>query len=129
VLAAPSQPAFFLRRRTFFIPPTARVNSLALLAAVLGLTLLERPTRQRVLLGSLALLAALFTKPTALDAWWPACLVVLLRQPRLVCFDRPHRWSRSGRTRRVLALTQGAFWLNVVAGNANPFDLGNSRST
>src|SRR4029077_6893998 len=28
----------------------------------------------------------------------------------------------------LMALTQGAFWLNVVAGNANPFDLGQLQS-
>src|SRR5258707_10668576 len=52
----------------FHTTPLARVNSLALLAAVVGLSLLEQPTRRRVILGSPALLAALFTKPTALDA-------------------------------------------------------------
>ena len=52
----------------FHTTPLARVNSLALLAAVVGLTLLDgRLTRQRVVFGSLALAAALFTKPTAID--------------------------------------------------------------
>src|SRR6202011_6203628 len=66
----------------FHTTPLARVNSLALLAAVVGLTLLEQPTRRRVILGSLALLAALFTKPTAMDAALAGVLSVLVRQPR-----------------------------------------------
>ena len=68
-LAGALAAGFFLASPyVFHTTPLARVNSLALLAAVVGLTLLERPTRRRVLLGSLALLAALFTKPTAIDA-------------------------------------------------------------
>jgi len=68
-LAGALAAGFFLASPyVFHTTPLARVNSLALLMAVIGLTLLERPTRRRVLLGSLALVAALFTKPTAVDA-------------------------------------------------------------
>src|SRR6185437_1113803 len=109
----------------FHTTPLARVNSLALLAAVLGLTLLERPTRRRVLFGSLALLAALFTKPTALDAVVAGVVSVLIRQPRLGV------WSAGligglglAGVGALIVLTHGAFWLNVVSGNANPLDLG-----
>src|SRR5437764_4518857 len=67
----------------FHTTPLARVNSLALLAAAVGITLLEQPTRKRVILGSVALAAALFTKPTALDAGLAGVMAVSLRQPRL----------------------------------------------
>ena len=85
VLAA----GFFLASPyVFHTTPLARVNSLALLAAVVGLSLLEQPTRRSVILGSLALLAALFTKPTAVDAAAAGVLALLLRKPRLGC-SRP----------------------------------------
>src|SRR3981081_2910884 len=71
---------FFLPSPSVFhTAPLARVNSLALLCAVIGVTLLERPTRRSVLLGSAALLAALFTKPTAVDAALAGLLSLLLR--------------------------------------------------
>jgi hypothetical protein len=108
----------------FHTTPLARVNSLALLAAVVGLTLLERPTRRRVLFGSLALLAALFTKPTAIDAVVAGVLSVLVRQPRLgllsIALIGGLGLAGLG---ALMALTHGAFWLDVVSGNTNPFDL------
>src|ERR1700730_2074826 len=83
-LAGALAAGFFLASPyVFHTTPLARVNSLALLAAVVGLTLLERPTRRRVIFGSLALVAALFTKPTAIDAVLAGVLSVLIRQPRL----------------------------------------------
>jgi hypothetical protein len=124
-LAGALAAGFFLASPyVFHTTPLARVNSLALLAAVVGLTLLERPTRQRVLLGSLALLAALFTKPTALDAVLAGVLSVLLRQPRLglMSVGLIGGLGLAG-LGTLMALTHGAFWLNVVAGNTNPFDL------
>jgi hypothetical protein len=107
----------------FHTTPLARVNSLALLAAVLGLTLLEQPTRRRVVLGSLALVAALFTKPTTLDASLAAILALLLRAPTLGALTAAivAGLGLAGIALMML-LTHGAFWVNVVAGNANPFD-------
>jgi hypothetical protein len=120
VLAA----GFFLASPyVFHTTPLARVNSLALLAAVVGLSLLEQPTRRRVILGSLALLAALFTKPTALDATLAGVLSVLLRQPRRGLLSATLIGALGlGGLGVLMAMTHGAFWLNVVAGNANPFD-------
>jgi hypothetical protein len=109
----------------FHTTPLARVNSLALLFAVGGLTLLEVPTRRRVLLGSLALLAALFTKPTAMDAVIAGVLSVLLRQPRLSLLSAGLIGGLGlAGLGLLMATTNGAFWLNVVAGNANSFDVG-----
>src|SRR5438874_6753868 len=123
-LAGALAAGFFLASPyVFHTTPLARVNSLALLAAVTGLTLLEAPSRRRMLLGSLALLAALFTKPTAVDATLAAFIAVLLRQPRFGMFGAglvAGLGLMGGAA--LMALTSGAFWLNVVAGNTNPFD-------
>jgi hypothetical protein len=122
VLAA----GFFLASPyVFHTTPLARVNSLALLTAVVGLTLFEQPTRRHVVLGSLALVAALFTKPTALDAALAGVLAVLLRQPRLgVLAGCLIGGLGAVGVGLLMWLTRGTFWLNVVAGNTNPFDLG-----
>jgi hypothetical protein len=121
VLAA----GFFLASPyVFHTTPLARVNSLALLAAVVGLTLLDgRLTRQRVIFGSLALAAALFTKPTAIDAAAAGVLAVLIRQPWLGMLSAAIVVGVGAVGLALLMWsTSGAFWLNVVAGNANPFD-------
>jgi hypothetical protein len=108
----------------FHTTPLARVNSLALLTAAVGLTLLEQPTRRRVVFGSLALLAALFTKPTAVDAAVAGVLAVALTRPRMgvLAAGLIGGLGLAG-LGMLMLLTQGAFWLNVIAGNANPFDL------
>jgi hypothetical protein len=124
-LAGALAAGFFLASPyVFHTTPLARVNSLALLAAVVGLTLLEQPTRRRVVFGSLALVAALFTKPTAMDAVVAGVLSVLIRQPRLgaLSIGVIGGLGLAGLA-TLMALSHGAFWLNVVAGNTNPFDL------
>jgi hypothetical protein len=113
----------------FHTTPLARVNSTALLAVVAGLSLVEVPTRRRVLLGSLAFLAALFTKPTALDGAAAGVLFLLLRDWRSgvlasVAIGGPGLLGLLA----LIALSGGAFWLNVVVGNANPFDLEQLKS-
>jgi hypothetical protein len=109
----------------FHTTPLARVNSLALLAAVLGLYLLDGDlTRRRVAFGSLALAAALFTKPTAFDAALAGVVSVALRQPRYGAFALGIIAAIGALGLGLLMLlTHGAFWLNVVAGNANPIDV------
>ena len=109
----------------FHTTPLARVNSLALLFAATSLTLLDlRPRPRTAALGSLALVAALFTKPTTIDALVAAIVAMLLRRPRLgllvaAVTGAVGLLGLAG----LMLLTHGAFWLNVVAGNANPFDL------
>lgn len=122
VLAA----GFFLASPyVFHTTPLARVNGLALLAAVSGLTLLEVPTPRRALLGTLVLVAALFAKPTAVDAVVAGLVALLVRRPRLGLAAAGVVAAIGGAGLYVLMqLTNGAFWLNVVAGNANPFDAG-----
>ena len=123
-LAGALAAGFFLASPyVFHTTPLARVNSLALLAAVVGLTAIERPTPRRVALGSLALTAALFTKPTALDATVAGVLFLLLSAPRLGLLAAAVIGSISlTGIALLMLLTHGAFWLNVVVGNANPFD-------
>lgn len=122
VLAA----GFFLASPyVFHTTPLARVNSLELLAAVGALSLVDtRLTRGRVILASIALVAALFTKPTAIDVAAAVVVSVGLRQPRLglLLLGTLAVLGAIG-LGALMALTGGAFWLDVVAGNANPFDV------
>src|SRR5204862_5156932 len=67
----------------FHTTPLARVNATALLLAVIGLWLVEVPTRGRVVLASLAFLAALFTKQTTIDAAVAGLVWLALRHWRL----------------------------------------------
>lgn len=108
----------------FHTTPLARVNGLALLCGVVGLSLLETPTRGRIVLGSLTLVAALFTKPTTLDALAAGLGALLLLRPSLAPLGVGIVAAAGGLGVAVLyASTRGAFWLNVVTGNANPFDM------
>jgi hypothetical protein len=125
MLAGALAAGFFLASPyVFHTTPLARVNGTALLFAVAGLSLLEAPTRMRVVLGSLALLAALFAKPTALDAAIAGVLSLLLRDWRqgLISASLVGALGLTG-LGVLLVATEQAFWLNVVVGNANPFDL------
>jgi Dolichyl-phosphate-mannose-protein mannosyltransferase len=109
----------------FHTTPLARVNGTALLFAVVGLTFLERPRPASIGIACLAFLAALFTKQTTLDAVAAGVLFLLVT-----------RWRTGVATGigvgglgmlglgALVVLTGGAFWLNVVSGNAQPFDPG-----
>jgi hypothetical protein len=108
----------------FHTTPLARVNALAVLFAVVGLgCCLGRSWGWRV--GVVAcFLLALYTKQTTVDAVAAGLLALALRDFRgslvvglviafvggamLLFLDSVHR---------------GAFWLNVVVGNVNPFDV------
>jgi hypothetical protein len=108
----------------FHTTPLARVNGTALLFAVVGLTLFEAPTRRRVILGSMALLAALFAKPTAVDAVVAGLAALVLNNWRLGTLSAGIIGGVGlAVVAALMVVTDGAFWLNVVAGNANPFDL------
>ncbi len=109
----------------FHTTPLARVNGTALLFALVGLSLLAGASRRAVLLGTLALLAALFTKQTTLDAVVAGFAFLLVVRPRLGLAAGALLLGLGAAGVGALALaTGGAFWLNVVAANANPFDLG-----
>ncbi len=137
----------------FHTTPLARVNGTALLFGLLALLLAEpagtdrsqlqarvSPTvraskpravrrvlsgRWRVGAASLAMLLALFTKQTTLDALVAMCAYLLVVNRRRG-IDATAMVAGGGLVAlgALLAATRGAFWLNVVAGNANPFDVG-----
>ncbi|MBI2755295.1 MAG: hypothetical protein HYX52_01155 [Chloroflexi bacterium] len=107
----------------FHTTPLARVNALTVLFALLGVWAFERPTNRRLAWGTLALLLALFTKQTAADAA-VACLgFVLLTRPRAgLAVSIVLGAAGFSLLAAFNVLTGGAFWLNVVSGNANPFE-------
>jgi hypothetical protein len=109
----------------FHTTPLARVNGTALFFAVSGLALVEQPTRARVVLASLAFVAALFTKQTTVDAVVAGVLWLWLRDWRrgVLAGSVITAGGLLGLAALIVA-TGGAFWLNVVAGNANPMDPG-----
>ncbi len=124
ILAAGGAAALFLASPyVFHTTPLARVNSLALMFAVLALTLFEAPTRVRAVLGALVLVAALFTKQTTLDAAAAALGFALLVQPRRGMVGMALVVAlTAGLLAALVAATRGAFWLNVFAANSNPFE-------
>lgn len=107
----------------FHTTPLARVNSTALMWSLIAITLLEVPRGRRVMMAGLALLAALYTKPTAIDATAASLIFLTLVQARmapvlaatiLVPGITIFGWLQSS--------TSGAFWTNGVIANLNPFD-------
>ncbi len=109
----------------FHTTPLARVNGTALLLALLGLSLVETATRRRVVLATFALLASLFTKQTTLDAVAASLAFLAIARPRLSAASAALFAVVGGAGLGALqAATHGAFWTNVVAANANPFDVG-----
>jgi hypothetical protein len=124
-LAAILAGGFFLASPyVFHTTPLARVNSTALLAAVVGLSLIERPTRGRMILASLAFAVALFTKQTTVDAVIAGVAWLALREWRLAVTAGAIVGGIGVLGLTALGVvTGGAFWLNVVSGNANPFDV------
>ena len=114
------RPGFFLASPyVFHTTPLARVNSLALLAAVIGLTLLERPTRRRVRARQPGLAGGAVHQADSVDAVvagiavGSCCASRAWRCSRGALDRRPRRWPGLG---ALVALTHGAFWLNVVVG-------------
>jgi hypothetical protein len=107
----------------FHTAPLARVNSTALLLSLLGLTLFEIPTRARLVLGSLVLLAAVFTKQTAFDATLAGLVYVLfVSRPGAALAAAVIGVGGLMGLALLMWLTRGAFWLNAFAANVNPFD-------
>ena len=109
----------------FHTTPLARVNSMALMFSLLAVTLVETPMPRRLALVNLALLAAVFTKPTALDAVLATALFLLAVRPRALVTLAG--WFLAPALVLLIflqALTGGTYLLNVVTANANPFDFG-----
>lgn len=112
----------------FHTTPLARVNATMLLLAVLALWLFEVPSPRRVVFGSLLLVAALFTKPTAVDAVAAGLGYALLRGPRTAVLGGSVVLLAGGLAALGLqAGSGGSYWLNVLGGNASAFDLDQFR--
>jgi hypothetical protein len=108
----------------FHTTPLARVNSMTLLVALVALWLLEVPTARRVVLGSLLLVAALYTKPTAVDAIAAGLGYLWLVRPRLALLGGLVVVLGGGLAAAALEVaSDGTYWLNVLGGNTSAFDL------
>ena len=119
---------FFLSNYVFHIGALARVNPLTVLLGLAGVLAVSRASPRGVTLGGLLLTAAILTKPTAVDAALAGTLWLLLRDHRLGL------WLGGLVAGLVLTVglsldvyTDGAFSLNVLLGNVNPFSLDQLR--
>lgn len=113
---------FIASTYTYHTTPLARVNALALFFALAALLAFWPARWHWTALGLVLALLALYTKPTTADAVGAGLLALLLhnRQQGLVA----GLTVGLGGGALFLALdraTNGAFFLNVVAGNANPW--------
>lgn len=114
--------AFWLSNYVYHVTPLARVNALTALLAFAGLLSLGQPRRPWRLLGGVLLVAAVFTKPTAIDAVAAGLVYLWLRCPPLA----PRAAGGLGLLGLAIAVplevgSGGAFSLNVLFGNVNPF--------
>lgn len=118
--------AFFLGSPyVFHTTPLARVNGTTLLVELLALWLLEIPTRTRTLAASVVLVAALFTKPTAVDAVAAGILFLALGQPRRAVIAGGLVATLGLTVLAALQMaTRGAYAVNVLVSNTSPFLLG-----
>lgn len=107
----------------FHTTPLARVNALALLFALAGLACcLGRGWGWRVGVV-LFFLLALYTKQTTVDAVGAGLLALALRDLRLsVVLGIVIAFLGGAALLLLDTIHLGAFWLNVVVGNVNPFD-------
>jgi hypothetical protein len=108
----------------FHTTALARVNACMVLVSVVALWLLEVPTRRRVPLGALALMAALFTKPTAIDAVAAGLGSLLMVRPRQAILALLVLLLSGGTLLLGLQLaSHGTYVQNVLSGNTSPFEL------
>lgn len=113
---------FFLSPYVFHTTALARVNSLTACLALGGLLALGATGPRRRWLGCLLLLLALFAKPTAIDAAVAGLGALVWRRRRAGLVAGV---SLAGVALALLLGLEvgsgGAFSLNVLAGNVNPF--------
>jgi 4-amino-4-deoxy-L-arabinose transferase-like glycosyltransferase len=109
----------------FHTTPLARVNALALLFAVAGLVCCLGHGRRWLAGAAACFLLALYTKPTTVDAVVAGLLALALRDVRAGLIVGMVVGVVGAVALLLLdAAYDGAFWLNVVVGNVNPFDPG-----
>jgi len=107
----------------FHTTPLARVNALALLFALAGVACCLGRGIAWIVGAVVLFLLALFTKQTTIDAVAAGLLALALRDMRVGLLAGVVIGFVGGIGLLVLdTVHQGAFWLNVVVGNVNPFD-------
>jgi hypothetical protein len=113
---------FFLSNYVYHTTLLARVNALTALLALGGVLLLDGRSRWRLVLGLACLLGALFSKPTAIDALLAGLAALALRSPRRGLLGALVVLVVGGGLALALEVaSRGAFSLNVLLGNVNPF--------
>jgi hypothetical protein len=114
--------AFWLSNYVYHVTPLARVNALTAFLAFAGLLAVSRLRRGWVALGTGLLLAAIYTKPTAIDAAAAAVVFLWLARRRLALMFGVVMAASGLLLAAVIELaTERAFSLNVLLGNVNPF--------
>lgn len=119
---------FLASSYTYHTTPLARVNALALFFALAALLAFSPGKRWTTVLGVLFALLALYTKPTTVDAVLAGVLSLFLRDRRQGLAAGLAIGALGGAI--FLALDRasgGAFYLNVVAGNVNPWSVDQLR--
>ena len=116
---------FFLSNYVYHTTLLARVNALTAVLALAGVLLLEGRSPCRLSLGIVCLLGALFSKPTAIDAVAASLLALALVAPWRAGLVAAAVLVIGGGLALALELgSAGAFSLNVLFGNVNPFIIG-----
>jgi hypothetical protein len=119
---------FLLSNYVFHVTPLARVNALAACLALAAVLLLGSRSRWALHGGVAALVAALLTKPTAIDAAAAGLLgATLVSRQRGLSAILGCVVGSAALAAALELRTQGAFSLNVLAGNLNPFLPGQLR--
>ena len=107
----------------FHTTPLARVNGMALLFGLAGVACCLGRGARWMAGAIVCFLLALFTKQTTVDAVAAGLLAVALRDFRAGVVAGVIIGFVGGIGLLLLdTLSNGAFWLNVVVGNVNPFD-------
>lgn len=107
----------------FHTTPLARVNGMALLFGLAGVACCLGRGARWTAGAVVCFLLALFTKQTTIDAVAAGLLALTLRDFRVGVPAGVVIGSVGGIGLLLLdTLSGGAFWLNVVVGNVNPFD-------
>lgn len=133
-IAALAGLTFFAANIVYQIGPLFRVHMTMVMFGLLGINFMaqleeERTGRRNLLLGMLFLFAAGYTKQLAFDAVAAAFLFFFLRRPKQAVRYGIAFAAVVGTVFVLLnVLTDGKWWLNAIAANANPFIPGQSQA-
>lgn len=125
VLAGLLAAGFFLASPyVYHTTALARVNATALMVGVVAVTLAEKPTWRRTALVVAASIAALYTKPTAVDAAAAAVLAILLARRTLGIVAAMGTAVGGLACLAILERASGgSYLLNVLLSNGSAFDM------